>query len=454
MPRLTPHRRQATLRWAALVIPVAACLVAAQPGNAAPSAAPARSAPVASCHHTTATPTVEEQRLIAPAADGGPSVGAQILAAAGFDRLAGDFDAALCQATSLAAARSVVARHGTDLWNLAVGRAQGRVPVTGTLAGNDDRPLYWARLSMTLTLRHWQPAFPLKPSDRAGLEKLLEYSSRGITTTAFRGDAAHGHAGRTYRVFVTGFDPFFLDVDPRQGNPSGANALTLDGKVWTTADGDAFQVQTVVFPVRYADFDIGMVEDAFRPVFTRHTPSSADFYVTVSQGRPGAFDIEQYNGRRRSTTAPDNLNAWGGGTRTAPVVFPNVGPGPEFVATTVPGAQIYLAATGPFPVRLNQSVIDMTSAETGPVREATGPTTRSAIAVEGSGGGYLSNEVAYRASLLRDELGSGVYGGHIHTPVLEFGPTNTGQITDPVFEHNRDAMIAEFRTMLEAMPLR
>ncbi len=36
--------------------------------------------------------------------------------------------------------------------------------------------------------------------------------------------------------------------------------------------------------------------------------------------------------------------------------------------------------------------------------------------VEGSGGGYLSNEISYRAVLLRDQFGLKIPVGHIHTP--------------------------------------
>jgi pyrrolidone-carboxylate peptidase len=38
--------------------------------------------------------------------------------------------------------------------------------------------------------------------------------------------------------------------------------------------------------------------------------------------------------------------------------------------------------------------------------------------VEGSGGGYLSNEISYRAILLQNQLGSRIPTGHIHTPSI------------------------------------
>ena len=40
-------------------------------------------------------------------------------------------------------------------------------------------------------------------------------------------------------------------------------------------------------------------------------------------------------------------------------------------------------------------------------------------AVAGSGGGYLSNEVAYRALELRERLGVSFAVGHLHTPRVD-----------------------------------
>jgi pyrrolidone-carboxylate peptidase len=70
------------------------------------------------------------------------------------------------------------------------------------------------------------------------------------------------------------------------------------------------------------------------------------------------------------------------------------------------------------------------------VTRPDGPTPGS-IAVAGSGGGYLSNESAYRTTRLREATGAQLPGGHVHTPVLTMDPANTTEITDPVFERNR-----------------
>ena len=82
-----------------------------------------------------------------------------------------------------------------------------------------------------------------------------------------------------------------------------------------------------------------------------------------------------------------------------------------------------------------------------------GPTPGS-TARAGGGGNYLSNEIAYRATLLRDRLGlhATLPGGHVHTPVLQFGAGNTdpatGTVTDPEFVRNRLDIIAQVRAIL------
>jgi hypothetical protein len=111
------------------------------------------------------------------------------------------------------------------------------------------------------------------------------------------------------------------------------------------------------------------------------------------------------------------------------------------------------------PGRRHRSVYDHTSVTeipagaTDPVTSDTGPTPGSA-ARAGGGGNYLSNEIAYRATLLRDELGADLPGGHVHTPVLQFGDGNTdpatGTVTDPVFVANRLAITAQIRAIVIA----
>ncbi|KAF2780343.1 pyroglutamyl peptidase [Streptomyces sp. OM5714] len=398
-------------------------------GLAAPTTATA--APPAG---TAPAPTVEERRL-----DG--EVPGEILRRSGFAAVTPAFARKLGRADSYGEARAVVAREGAALWRRAVDRVQGRGPARGDLSRDDDRPLYWARLAMTRELRTWEPGFGLGERQRAALLAELERTSRGQADLRLpRG--GHDRGTGVKRVLLTGFDPFTLDRDIRISNPSGAVALALDGTVIDTPDGPA-RVETAVFPVRWADFAEGTVERALRPYLPR-----VDLFATVSQGRVGRFDVERTNGAWRGGF-PDNENV--SRTETVPVADP--ASQPQWTTTTLPYAAITAADTGRFPVYDNTRVTEIPAGGTEAVVRPDGPTPGS-TAREGGGGNYLSNEIAYRATLLRDRLGlrGTLPGGHVHTPVLQFGTGNTdpatGAVTDPEFVRNRLDIVAQTRAIV------
>ena len=405
---------------------------------------------------TVPSPTVEEQRL-------DKAVPQEILERSGFDDVAPGLSRALQGARSYAQARRILVHEGSALWRRAVDRAQGRGPAESErrealprkggggrragLARDDDRPLYWARLGMTREVRTWEPEFGLSDQQRAALIDALERTSRGQTDVRY---PPHGKGLR--RVLVTGFDPFTLDRDIRISNPSGATALALDGTVIQTADGPA-RVETVVFPVRWQDFaggtsqafgtGGGTVERTLRPYLKK-----VDLFTTVSQGRVGRFDVERTNGAWRGGF-PDNDNI--SRTETVPVTDP--ASQPQWTTTTLPYKEIVAANTGRFPVYDHTEVTEIPAGGTDPVVRPDGPTVGS-TARAGGGGNYLSNEIAYRATLLRDRLGlhDTLPGGHVHTPVLQFGTGNTdpasGTVTDPQFLQNRQDIIAQVRAIL------
>jgi pyrrolidone-carboxylate peptidase len=391
-------------------------LVGVPTATAAPSAA--------DCFDPAAPLTVEEQRLDRP-------IPQQILAMTGYDRFGSAFRTALCALPTKRLAPTLVAATAHVLWTTSVDRAQGRVPAVG-LDRTDDRPLYWARLDLARALRQWTPTFALTPADRSTLQSSLERSSRGQDSIAF---------GRTsHRVVVTGFDPFQLDVDIRRSNPSGAIALALDGTTIQTPTGPA-RIETATFPVNWDPFATGIVEQTFLPHIRK-----LDMFTTISQGRPERFDVERYNGRWRGGF-PDNLNV----SRTEPIPIPadipTVLPAPEFVPTTLPFTEMTATPTGRYPVFDNTTVVEIPAGGTVPITQPNGPTPGS-TARQGGGGNYLSNEISYRTTLLRDALHLPTPGGHLHTPVLLFDPTNTTQPTDPTFVQNRTDIITQARTLL------
>jgi pyrrolidone-carboxylate peptidase len=397
---------------------------------AAVVAVPSASATAADCFDANAPLTVEELRL-------DRQVPQQILAMTGFDTFGTVFRAALCATHDRRVAGTLVSTQGRVLWESAVGRAQGRLPAVG-LDRTDDRPLYWARLTLTKALRQWTPGFTLSPADRDNLVASMERSSRGQ-------DSVNFPAGKgIHRIQMSGFDPFILDVDIRRSNPSGATALALDGTVIQTASGPA-RIETAMFPVNWDPFATGIVEQTFLPNLLPGR-RKVDMFTTVSQGRPGRFDVERYNGRWRGGF-PDNLNLSRTGVIPIPAGIPTVTPAPEFVPTTLPFAQIVAAQTGRFPVFDNTVVTEIPAGGTTPVNQNNG-TTPGSVARAGGGGNYLSNEIAYRTTLLRDAVHANVPGGHVHTPVLDFAPGNTTEITDPTFIQNRTDIINQVRAIV------
>ena len=355
------------------------------------------------CATERALPSTEEGRAL-PATGAGanvPTDAIEILNSSGFSEVGAALARDLAGARNQAAARRVVRAHGRQLWTRATARA------AGTSGNSDDRPLYWARLMLTRTLRQWDPRFTLAAPDRESLMQDLERASRGMDTITY------GRNENEKRILISGFDPFGLEApvygQTRASNPSGAAALALDGKQVKSGALRGI-VQSVVFPVRYADFDQGIVATVFQPFLTG--PDAVDMIMTISMGGRGDdFEVEEFAGRSRQPSMDDNAGV-AQGQASSPA-----GPGPEFLRTTLPAsARGSLGRTQPN--EQESEVREIPRGKQQPVRRRSGPTAGS-TAVEGSGGGFLSNEIFYRASLLRRQSGSSVPVGHLHTPFLD-----------------------------------
>ncbi|WP_395292482.1 pyroglutamyl peptidase [Kitasatospora hibisci] len=414
-----------------------ATLAAALAAVLLPAALPAQAQPACSA----AAPSATVGTPVAAGVDG-EQTRLQDARTAAFTERAGlgdfvrRFPAALCATRSAAEAERIVEAWGEALWWAAVDRAQGRRR-GGDLPAQDDRPLYWTRLAMTVRLGEWKPDFA---ADADRLRQRFEDASRGLRDNGFSGSPG------VRRVFVSGFDPFGLDAELRRANPSGSAVLQLNGKRISLADGTRAEIRAVVLPVRYGDFDRGIVERAFGPRLTSG-PRAADQITTISQGYPGLFTLEAWAGRARSADPyPDNVGALVGGTREHPVTAPGLGPGAEFIATTLPAVEM-TAVQQPFPVRLNTAVTEIPAGSDRPVDREDGPSAGSR-AVAGGGGGYLSNEVAYRSNRLRLELAPTLPGGHLHTPVLTGLPEQPDRLTGPDLEANEAAITGEVLDVL------
>lgn len=289
----------------------------------------------------------------------------------------------------------MVARQGERLWQQAVRDVQS--------GGEDDRPLYWGRLMMRQQLKQQSPQFNMVDWQQKVAINAVEKASRGFSNIQFDDQA-------DIKILLTGFDPFFLDRNIDQSNPSGLTALALDGYSFNV-NGRQAQIETVMIPVRFADFDQGMIESLLTPIYR---DNSVDMIVTVSMGRDD-FDLERFPGRNRSADAPDNLNVYTGATKQnpqAPLFNGGTLNGPEFVEFSLP-VNAMQTADGPWKVIDNHTV---SSVSRGEFQAKSLLELSSETSVEGSGGGYLSNEISYRAVLLQQQFNSAIPVGHIHTP--------------------------------------
>ena len=319
-------------------------------------------------------------------------------------------------------AKKLVQNFSFKLWE----DAKQRITTTNNY---DDRALYWARLLSSKVLRTTSPNFSITQPQINTLLTLLEEGSRGRTDLDFS-------SGSTKKILLTGFDPFLLDKNINQSNPSGVAALLLDGQV-INYNGVSAEINTVMVPVRYQDFDQGIIESLLAPYYALN---NVDMIVTVSMGRT-EFDLEHFPGKRRSVTAPDNANIVYGGTQTSPVIPKLNGrplPGNEFVKFSLP-VNYMQKAKGPYKVIDNHQVTTLEKT----YKAGSYGELKNSIAVNGGGGGYLSNEISYRSIRLRDALNSSIPTGHIHTPrIQQFEPETEAKIVNQIKAMLEQSLVA------------
>ncbi len=314
----------------------------------------------------------------------------------------------LVKVTDFHQAKQALSVLGEQLWQHSKTQVQ-----TGALI--DDRPLYWTRLTITAFIKSSLKTF--SATEKSALIEAFETSSRGQQDLMFK--------KKTHkRILLTGFDPFLLDRNISQSNPSGLAALWFDGMVieYQGRHGTiSAEINTAMVPVRFEDFDQGEVEALLSPFYATN---SVDLIATISMGR-SHFDLEHFPGLRRSAAVPDNLNIYSGASKAKPII-PKLGgedlSDKEFVVFSLPYHAMQ-QAKGQYEVNDNREVtsLDKTFSPKH-LNDLHGH-----IAVEGGGGGYLSNEISYRSILLRNKLASKIPTGHIHTPRISNFDGKTNQ---------------------------
>ena len=576
--RCTPGGIRATIMGAVTLV---ACMLfsAGAQAQSPPACSTLSIAPICakvavypSCFNLSQPVSVEDARLPNKVSNANTNPFAlDLLTGAGMLYIGPAFMDALCSPniTTYNDAFNLVTAQGQALWNLMVERAQG-LPAARILTRQpgynlalvpqtDDRPLYWARLTMSEPLWWWTaPYIPggLTSAQLTALELQLELASRGILNLNWA-----PYAGPNYvRLQMSSFDTFTLPnpgvngTGMRNGNPSAATQLSLTYSQTALSDtacagaganpGCKLVVQSIVLPVNYPPFELGMYENAMGPGYLPG-PAQVNVSISMSQGSGDQFNLEMWNGRFHGPSAgndnvvlcPTTTNGvpntrvpqaddcdvfpppqWVGYTVTDTSQWYRDYP-PQFTTSSLPIAAMIYAQTGngiaapigdtfpgnapniplnpqgapypdptaPFglvwhvPVTVFQNCDPllgepMTTAGTRTVNYNSLSTLNSFVfpptvpptpplptdcAQSGGGGNYLSNESAYRNTVLRDTIAPNVLAGHIHTPVMtHFATADTTTcattapgcpITDTNFEQYRTAIVAHARNVVYAV---
>lgn len=254
----------------------------------------------------------------------------------------------------------------------------------------DDRPIYWGRLVGQVLLRQRLRRGNLDSQIATDTREALEWNSRKVNYGSFTHER---------RIVLTCFDPFMLDRNITQCNPSAIIAYTIAQTLCPE-----YSINVLVFPVRFQDFDEDCVERMLKTLYF----TNPSLVVTLSMGRK-QFDLERFPGNRRSVETLDNLNVCGIDGKKFPTC---VAGAPSFLEFSLP-AEAMKKAPGQWSVIDNRRVATERHTEFYPRSLAQ---LTSETAVQGSGGGFLSNEISYRSILLQKRFGKSFPLGHLHVP--------------------------------------
>ncbi len=321
--------------------------------------------------------------------------------------------------------------YGEDLWAEAT---------AFTLDGGaDDRILYWARLRMAAVLKG-HPRLLKNSQEQAEVVRYFEETTRGFAQATF----ANATTG-AMKILLVGFDPYALGgAGVTNSNSGGMVALGMHGKSITEGDATG-HINSVILPIRYRDFDDGMVERLFSPFLYGNT--TVDMIVAVNMnGGHGMFSLARFAARARTGGFPDNadrksVGAIGAGTGWN-----------EFYQTSLPVQEMMQGEIGRTPQQIffyDQSyrLIDPTGV---PLEHGRAGIDAGAInsdlneslplggtAVAGSAGSYLPNEFFYRLARLRAQPPGTEPSPNVRLGYLGIPSVNVSAVTGGVLSRSQ-----------------
>ncbi|MEN3336174.1 MAG: hypothetical protein V7641_5539 [Blastocatellia bacterium] len=330
--------------------------------------------------------------------------------------LAGELLSELNGAAPNPADPGILMMKGKDLWDLGWQLVQGGF--------TDDRPLYWARLQAICAIRAYYRGNNLAGAETAVAQ--FEWPSRGLSSLT-------GTPGSRIAI-VTGFDPFGLIDIPNRSNPSGLIALKFKNQSFSSNQGPV-EIATAMFPVRYADFDAGIIE-----LSLGLSLGSILMLITCSEnGSRNFYDVERYACKKRGGFKDNN-------NKTVPPLSDPAATGSDnYLESTLPYEQVITSVLAtrelrgptnehtPFVLDQSYALSNGVSVREPPnntvpesyMKNPTRPPTDVPM-VEGSGGNYLSNEIFYRVASRRDATRPALPTGHLHVPSTNTTPLVNG----------------------------
>lgn len=344
---------------------------------------------------------------------------------------------------------SIIINKGTDLLNT----ARDKIRILNNPLYGKDGAFYLARLQMRKVFKEHalvSSGFVSISRIQSSLE-LIEKVTRGLHESNIPNFNSHpSHIP----ILISGYDPFrsafpdakYYDEDYHLSNPSGNIALALNNQEISNGNENAI-IKAAVFPVRYSEFDTGWVEEFFEPYINSN---HSEFDLRISNGNPVKliitfsygiddlkFQIDRFASRFRNTSTGyiDNNRIQ---SQESPYLLRSDKDNFEFIESTLPYDDLRIANK----VDLHQkasfqyfngvnladsNVYGFDEFGTSPLipfpninnyPPPSGVVANKIIAQSGSGGTYLSNEIYYRVSFLRNEFNPTMKTGHIHVGFL------------------------------------
>lgn len=336
-----------------------------------------------------------------------------------------------------------IKKKGADLWEKAWNEAA---------TTRDDRPLYYVRLMCITALRAYFKRRKLSLVQDT-INK-FEWPSRGLHPDSGGITFDSTSPANAHKAVVTGFDPFAFTDEPDKANPSGVIALALNEKTITTVQPPVF-IRSAVFPVRYRDFDAGLIEKAVKDALARIVLLMS---CSDNSGRD-YYDVERFATRFRAQHTDNEMK------KAIAGVIPG---GDEYYESTLPYKDVITSVqTLPGPLRpdtpfvIDQSYrvasypVTVNSGRRGrvdgdprdtPVKGKFRPEPLAGeqdaytvqpdqpdaneVVEEASGGDYLSNEIFYRIARERNSGRKTLETGHLHVPSLTTTRDKAKQTTE------------------------